>query len=65
VPLADERTATKKVRYSITSSAMASNVDGTLMPSAFVVFILMTRSYLVCCLDCPQERPDALGLMQE
>src|SRR5439155_6025789 len=33
--------------HSMTSSARASSEDGTLMPSAFVVFILITKSYLV------------------
>jgi hypothetical protein len=33
--------------YSITSSAVASNVAGTVRPSALAVLRLMTRSYLV------------------
>jgi hypothetical protein len=33
--------------YSITSSARASSVGGTSMPSALAVFRLMTSSYLV------------------
>src|SRR6516164_9536623 len=33
--------------YSITSSARASSVGGTSMPSALAVFTLMTNSYLV------------------
>src|SRR5262245_50241003 len=33
--------------HSITSSARASRVDGTSMPRAFAVFMLMTSSYLV------------------
>jgi hypothetical protein len=35
--------------YSITSSAMASSVGGTLMPSALAVLRLMTNSNLVGC----------------
>src|SRR5262249_46638646 len=35
------------VRYSITSSALASSDCGTVSPSAFVVLRLMTSSYLV------------------
>jgi hypothetical protein len=34
-------------RYSITSSARASSVDGISMPSALAVLRLMTSSYLV------------------
>ena len=36
-----------QLRYSITLSAVASSDGGTLMPSAFAPFMLMTRSYLV------------------
>jgi hypothetical protein len=36
-----------KVIYSITSSAVASSVGGTEMPSDLAVFILMTNSNLV------------------
>src|SRR5262249_12643873 len=35
--------------HSITSSARAMSVGGTLMPSAFAVFILITNSNLVGC----------------
>ena len=35
--------------YSITSSARVSSVGGTMMPSAFAVFKLITSSYLVGC----------------
>src|SRR5215472_14869954 len=35
--------------YSITSSARAMSVGGTVMPSAFAVFILITSSNLVGC----------------
>ena len=35
--------------YSITSSARASKVGGTMMPSAFAVFKLITSSNLVGC----------------
>jgi hypothetical protein len=34
-------------RYSITSSARASSVAGTSMPSALAVLMLITSSYLV------------------
>jgi hypothetical protein len=37
----------KQHRYSITSSARASRVGGTSMPSALAVFRLITNSYLV------------------
>src|SRR6478672_11087577 len=36
-----------KQPYSITSSARASNADGTVRPRAFAVFRLMTSSYLL------------------
>ena len=39
----------KHNRYSITSSARASIVGGTMMPSAFAVFKLMISSNLVGC----------------
>src|SRR5262245_42298159 len=39
----------RKVRYSITSSARASSVAGTSMPSALAVAKLMTNSNLVGC----------------
>ena len=35
------------IAYSITSSARASDEGGTVMPSAFAVFRLIIRSYLV------------------
>jgi len=35
--------------YSITSSARTSSDCGTMRPSAFAVFTLMTRSNLHCC----------------
>ena len=35
--------------YSITSSARRSNEGGTVRPSAFAVFMLMTSSNLVGC----------------
>jgi hypothetical protein len=35
--------------YSITSSARANNVEGTVMPSDFAVFKLIARSNLVGC----------------
>jgi hypothetical protein len=37
----------QRTAYSITSSARASSVGGTSMPSAFAVFKLMASSYLV------------------
>jgi hypothetical protein len=37
------------VRYSITSSALASNAGGTIRPRALAVFILITSSNLVGC----------------
>jgi hypothetical protein len=37
----------KRYRYSITSSAMASNAGGTPSPNAFVVLRLIASSYLV------------------
>ena len=49
-PKADSCIAAKKGdRYSITSSARASNVGGTDKPSALAVVRLMTRSNLVGC----------------
>jgi hypothetical protein len=39
----------KQQLYSITSSARVSSVGGTMMPSAFAVFKLMTSSNLVGC----------------
>jgi hypothetical protein len=39
----------KRDRYSITSSARASSVGGTVRPSAFAVLRLITRSNLVGC----------------
>jgi hypothetical protein len=41
--------AATKATYSITSSARASSVGGTVSPSAFAVFRLITRSNLVGC----------------
>jgi hypothetical protein len=38
---------TKDYRYSITSSAMASSLSGTVSPSALAVLRLITSSYLV------------------
>src|SRR5207253_1258961 len=37
------------LRYSMTSSACACNVNGTARPSAWAVFRLMTSSYFVGC----------------
>jgi len=37
----------RKQRYSITSSARATRLSGTVRPSAFAVFRLITSSYLV------------------
>ena len=42
VPKADERTAAKKHRYSITSSALVSSVGGKVRPSILAVWRLMT-----------------------
>src|SRR4051794_30305307 len=39
----------KRQPYSITSSARVSSVGGTMTPSAFAVFKLITSSYLVGC----------------
>src|SRR5258708_6072486 len=47
VPEADSCSATR--RYSITSSARASNEGGTVRPSALAVLRLITSSYLVGC----------------
>ena len=44
VPKADIPRCGEERRYSITSSAVASNVGGTSMPSAFAVFRLITKS---------------------
>ena len=41
--------STNSEAYSITSSARASSVAGTVSPSAFAVFRLMTSSNLVGC----------------
>ena len=47
VPLSAVSRCSKQKRYSITSSARASSVDGTLRPSALAVLRLITSSYLV------------------
>src|SRR6516164_9496396 len=47
VPQADVSRCSKRRGYSITSSARASSVSGTVRPSALAVFMLITRSYLV------------------
>ena len=47
VPEADSCGA--EVLYSITASARASSVGGTVMPSALAVFMLRLRSSLVDC----------------
>jgi hypothetical protein len=41
----------KQHRCSITSSARVSSIGGTMMPSAFAVFKLITNSNLVGCLS--------------
>src|SRR3954470_23953941 len=43
----DQLRRSKQHSYSITSSARASSVDGTVMPSALAVLRLITNSYLV------------------
>ena len=47
VPLSAVSRCSKQKRYSITSSARASTLCGTLRPSALAVLRLITRSYLV------------------
>ena len=47
VPIADVSRCSKQLRYSITSSAVASRVGGTVMPNAFAVLRLRTKSNLV------------------
>src|SRR5215467_2040673 len=47
----------KNIRYSITSSARASSVGGTSMPSAFAALRLMANSYLVRGVDGQLIRP--------
>jgi hypothetical protein len=47
VPRGDLSKCSKHRSYSTTSSAIASSVGGTVMPSALAVLRLMTRSYLV------------------
>jgi hypothetical protein len=49
VPIASERTAAKRRRYSTTSSAAMSRVCGSARPSAFAVLTLITSSNLVGC----------------
>lgn len=49
VPLASRRTAASPRGYSITSSARPRRESGTVMPSAFAVFKLITNSILVGC----------------
>ena len=46
-PKSDSCSAAKMDRYSITSSALACNDNGTVRPSALAVLRLMTRSNLV------------------
>src|SRR5262245_48542898 len=46
---AEQRDELAATDHSITSSARASNVGGTVMPSALAVVRLMTRSNLVGC----------------
>jgi hypothetical protein len=47
VPIPDLSNRSKTRAYSITSSARASSVSGTVRPSALAVLRLITRSYLV------------------
>src|SRR5439155_2024889 len=47
VPKAAVSNRSKAAPYSITSSARASSVSGTVRPSALAVLRLITRSYLV------------------
>ena len=49
VPKADILRCEKKCRYSITSSARASTIAGTLRPKALAVLVLITSSNLVGC----------------
>ena len=44
-----QTTCTVAMIYSITSSARASNIGGTVMPSALAVLRLITSSYFVAC----------------
>src|SRR6266571_6844207 len=48
-PKPDQVHRNKEYRYSITSSASASILAGTMRPSAFAVFRLMKREKLVGC----------------
>jgi hypothetical protein len=57
VPQPDSCTATKQHHYSITSSAVASNVGGTVRPSILAVSALITSSNL---LDCTTGRSPGL-----
>jgi hypothetical protein len=45
-PIADKVRCGKNLSYSITSSAVASSVAGTVRPSALAVLRLITSSYL-------------------
>jgi hypothetical protein len=45
-PIADKVRCGKNLSYSITSSAVASSVAGTMRPSALAVLRLITTSYL-------------------
>jgi len=47
VPISDNSHRSEPRRYSITSSAQASNEGGTARPSAAAVFKLIINSYFV------------------
>jgi hypothetical protein len=49
VPKADVSSRSKTARYSITLSAVTSNLSGILSPSALAVFRFITNSNFVAC----------------
>src|SRR5215472_7070613 len=58
VPKAAVSTCSRRVAYSITSSAKTSSVGGIVRPSAFAVFALITNSNLI---GCSTGRSDGLA----
>ena len=66
VPKADSCAAAKSIGYSMTSSASARSLSGTVNPSALAVFMLITSSNLTGVLDRKLARllafEDAVGI---